>query len=537
MIRTKERNIVVKKVLVSDNLGDTGVQMFHEAEGIDVDVKTGMTPEQLKAVIGGYDALVIRSATRVTADIVEAGKRLKVIGRAGIGLDNVDIPAASKRGIVVMNTPTGNVVTTAEHAIAMMLALSRNIPTGTSTMKDGKWEKKRLQGREIFNKTLGIVGYGKIGAIVADRARGLRMRVMVFDPFVNPEQLEKAGFQAVSLDELLTSADYITIHVPKTKDTAGFVNQGMFVRMKDGVMIVNCARGGIVNEADLYEAMTSGKVGGAALDVFETEPPENSPLFQLDNFICTPHLGASTYEAQTNVATAVARQIIDFLTTGTIVNAVNVASVTGDLMEQLQPYLTLADRMGCVMACVCGGAFTEVNVEYLGDFQGRDPSPITAALLKGLLAPTMKEMVNTINAPFIARDRGIKVTTTSSADAEDYINLIRLTVTSTETRQSISGTVFGKKDPRIVRLNHFRLEMMPDGHSVIIQNQDVPGAIGSIGMTLGKHKVNIGRMQVGQETEGNRNIIFLQTDSPIPPHVVEELRNLPLVKTVLPLDC
>ncbi len=525
------------KVLVSDNLGEIGIQMLQEADGITVDVNTGLSQEELKAIIGDYSGLIIRSATRVTQDIIEAADRLKVIGRAGIGLDNVDIPAASKRGIVVMNTPTGNVVTTAEHAIAMMMALTRNIPAGTATLKNGKWEKKRLQGREVFNKTLGLIGFGRIGSIVADRARGLKMNVLIHDLFVNPEQIEKAGFTAVTRDELLEKADYITIHVPKTRDTTHLINADLLSRMKDGVMLINCARGGIVDEEALYDAMKSGKVAGAALDVFETEPPEASPLFEFDNFICTPHLGASTREAQTNVAADVARQVIDCLREGTIVNAVNMPSITGELLEKLQPFLTLGDRIGCVAAQLSRGGFQTVHIEYLGDFKDNDMSPVTAAILKGLLTPVVKEMVNSVNAPLIAGERGISVTTTSRRDAEDYINLIRVTVGATESTNSICGTVFGKKDARIVRLNDFRLEMMPAGHSAIIHNLDVPGAIGSIGTTLGKHQVNIGRMQVGQELKGDRNIIFLQTDTPIPAEVAEDLRRLPLVKSVLPLDC
>jgi D-3-phosphoglycerate dehydrogenase / 2-oxoglutarate reductase len=524
------------KVLVSDNLGEVGIRMFQEAEGIEVDVKTGLSPEDLESIIGAYDALVIRSATRVTEDLLEAASNLKVVGRAGIGLDNVDIPAATKRGVVVMNTPTGNVITTAEHAVAMMLALTRNIPQGTATLKSGRWEKKKLQGQEIFNKTLGVIGFGKIGSIVADRAKGLRMQVIIHDPHVTFEQIEKAGFESVSLDDLLKRSDYITVHVPKLKETQGFINQSVFERMKDGVRFINCARGGIVNEADLYDAMKSGKVAGAALDVFETEPPEASPLFELDNFICTPHLGASTQEAQANVAIAVAEQIIAYLTTGTVINSVNTPSVTGELLEKLRPYLSLGDRLGCLMAQLSEGPVKEVGIEYMGDFHGLDLSPVSTAILKGLLTPMISDMVNSVNAPIIAKDRGIKVSETRQADAEDYINLIRVRAKTPEKSTSLDGTVFGKNDPRIVKINNFRLEMIPHGHSAIIHNKDVPGAIGSIGTTLGDNKINIGRMQVGQEEEGDRNIIFLRTDTPIPPKVVEQLRALPLVNSVIPLE-
>jgi D-3-phosphoglycerate dehydrogenase len=337
------------KVLVSDILGEIGIKMFQDEPGIEVDVNTGLAPEELKSIIGEYDGLVIRSATEVTEEILEAAKTLKVVGRAGIGLDNVDIPAATKRGVVVMNTPTGNVITTAEHTIAMMMALTRNIPWGTSTLKAGLWEKKKLQGREVFKKVLGVIGLGKIGSIVADRARGLKMQVIVHDSFVTSELIEKAGFEAVSLDELYRRADFITLHVPKLKETTGLLNKAAFEKMKDGVMIINCARGGIVDETDLNEALRSGKVAGAALDVFEDEPPGVCPLFEVDRVVCTPHLGASTLEAQTNVAVQVAEQIIAYLKDGTIINAVNVPAVSGELLEKIGPLLTLSDRMGCLL--------------------------------------------------------------------------------------------------------------------------------------------------------------------------------------------
>lgn len=523
------------KVLVSDNLGEAGIEMFENEPGIEVDVNTGLPPEELKSIIGQYNGLVIRSATKVTEDLLEAATELKVVGRAGIGLDNVDIPAATKRGVVVMNTPTGNVVTTAEHAIAMMLALTRNIPQGTSSLKAGRWDKKKLQGREIFNKTLGLIGYGKIGSIVGDRARGLKMRVLVHDPYVTPEQIAKAGFESATLEELYKESDYITIHVPKLKSTMGLVNKDAFEQMKPGVMVINCARGGIINENDLYDALKSGKVAGAALDVFETEPPGESPLFELDNVICTPHLGASTAEAQTNVAVMVAEQIIAYLKHGTIINAVNVPSVTGDLLKKLGPYISLADRMGCLQAQLLKGPLKEVTIQYAGDFQDLDMSPVTTAALKGLLTPMLKDAVNSVNAPVIAKDRGIKVSVTKG-ESEDYLNLITVKTEDTNATNSVSGTIFGKSETRVVKINNHRLELIPSGHSAIIQNADRPGAIGSIGSTLGKNGINISRMQVGQEEDGENNIIFLRTDTPIPEEVARELLELPLVNTVTPLE-
>jgi D-3-phosphoglycerate dehydrogenase len=526
----------IMKILVSDNLGEIGIKMFQQEPGMAVDVKTGLQPEELKSIIGQYDALVIRSATKVTEDLLEAATNLKVVGRAGIGLDNVDIPAATKRGVVVMNTPTGNVVTTAEHTIAMMMSLTRNIPWGTATLKNGQWEKKKLQGREVFQKVLGVIGFGKIGSIVADRARGLKMRVIVYDPYVTPEQIEKAGFEPVSLEDLYKRADYVTVHIPKLKDTVGLLNKVAFNQMKDGVMIINCARGGIVDEADLNEALRSGKVAGAALDVFDTEPPGACPLFEMDRLICTPHLGASTLEAQTNVAVQVAEQIIAYLRDGTIINAVNVPAVSGELLEKIGTLLTLADRMGCLLAQLSAGPVNEVVIEYAGDFQDLDLSPVTTSVLKGLLTPMVKDTVNSVNAAVMAKERGIKVTETTLVETEEFVNLITVKVFSSQGMNKVAGTIFGQKDPRVVNINNFRLELHPFGRFVLIHNHDKPGAIGSIGTLLGDNSINISRMRVGQEQGGDKTMIFLRTDDIIPEDVMAKLRDLPLIINVTPFE-
>ncbi|MFZ0134447.1 MAG: phosphoglycerate dehydrogenase [Desulfobacterales bacterium] len=523
------------KVLVSDNLGEVGIQMMRDG-GLVVDVNTGLAPEEIKSIIGQYDGLVIRSATKVTEDLLEAATKLRVVGRAGIGLDNVDIPEATKRGVVVMNTPTGNVITTAEHTIAMIMALSRNIPVGTVTLKAGKWEKKRLQGREVYNKWLGVIGFGKIGSIVADRARGLKMRVMVHDPFVLPEQIEKAGYKSVGLEELYRSADIITVHVPKVQGTEKLIDRKAFALMKDGVMLINCARGGILDEEALDEALASGKVAGAALDVFEKEPPGACRLFNHERVICTPHLGASTLEAQTNVAMAIAEQIIAYLKDGTIINAVNVPSITGELLKKLGPYLTLADRIGLLQAQLSRGPVKKVEVIYEGDFNGLDLSPVTTAMLKGLLTPMVRDAVNFVNSAVIAKEMGIKVIESTSAESDHFINLMSVRVVTTDMTTSVAGTIFGKSDPRIVKINNFGLELIPEGHLALIYNQDKPGAIGSIGTTLGRHNINISRMQVGQDQDGENNIIFLRTDTSIPADALQELRALPQVNTVTPLE-
>jgi len=375
---------------------------------------------------------------------------------------------------------------------------------------------------------LGVIGFGKIGSIVADRARGLKMRVIVHDSFVTPEQIEKAGFEAVSLDELYRRADYITMHVPKLKDTIGLLDKAAFEKMKDGVMIINCARGGIVDEADLNEALHAGKVAGAALDVFEKEPPGVCPLLEVDRVICTPHLGASTLEAQTNVAVQVAEQIIAYLKDGTIINAVNVPAVSGELLEKIGPLLTLSDRMGCLLAQLAAGPVKEVVIEYAGDFQDLDLSPVTTAVLKGLLTPMIKDDVNFVNAEVLAKERGLKVTETRIPEADEFISLITVRAYYDDGKSKVAGTIFGQKDPRVVNINDFRLELHPQGRFILIHNHDKPGAIGSIGQLLGDRKINISRMRVGQEEGGNKTMIFLRTDDPIPDDVMDELAALPL---------
>jgi len=517
------------KVLVSDKMGEAGLEIFENQEGIELDVKTGLTPEELKEIIGQYDALAIRSATKVTKEILGAATNLKVIARAGIGLDNVDIEQATIKGVAVMNTPGGNTVTTAEHAIAMMMALTRNIPRGTQSMKQGKWDKKLLQGREISNKTYGVIGFGNIGSIAANLAKGLRMKVIVFDPNISSEHIEKAGFEYVTLDELYAQSDYITIHVPKMDATIDLLDAKSFAKMKDGVMVINCARGGIINESDLYDAIKAGKVAGAALDVFSTEPPGDHPLLTLDQVIATPHLGASTKEAQTNVAVAAANQIIAYLLHDTVINAVNVPSVTGEVLKQLKPFLYLAEKMGKMQAQITKGGVKEVDIEYIGRFPDLDLKPITIAGIKELLAQFVQHEVNSVNAISLANEMGIKISESTSKEAGNFLNLIRITVVTQEETHILEGTIFGKDDARIVRINKFRLEVIPEGHLSLIYNVDKPGSIGSMGVALGKHNINISRMMVGREEDGQRNIIFLKTDTPISSEVVKEIEDLELV--------
>ena len=518
------------KILVSDKLSPKGVAVFENADGISVDVKTGLSPDELKAIIGEYDGLVIRSATKVTSEIIESADNLKVVGRAGSGLDNVDIPAASKKGIVVMNTPGGNTITTAEHALSMMLALSRKIPQATFSMKSGKWDKKKFMGAEICNKTLGIVGIGLVGSVVADRANGLKMNVIAFDPYLSPERAEKLGVQLVSMDELLQRADYITIHVPKTNDTLNLIDKECFSKMKEGVLLINCARGGIVNEKDLYDAIQSKKVAGAALDVFDKEPPDtDNPLLGCEEVICTPHLGASTEEAQENVAVAVAEQMVDYLLNGTIRNAANVPSVDSDVLATLKPYLNLAERMGNFQGQVVDGGLKEVSIEYSGEIANVKTAPITVSLLKGLLFPILQEDVNYVNAPIIAKERGIKVIESITNESEDFISLINLRVKTSKGEYSVAGTIFGKSDPWIVQVDQFKIEATPDKFMLLFHTQDRPGVIGNIGTSLAKHGINISRMQFGRENVEGKSLLLLSTDDLVSAEVIKEMKELPHV--------
>ncbi|MBN2232302.1 MAG: phosphoglycerate dehydrogenase [Deltaproteobacteria bacterium] len=521
------------KVLVSDKMSPKGIAVFAAFPEIKVDVKVGMKPDELAAVIGEYDGLAIRSATRVTPEIIAAADRLRVIGRAGIGVDNVDIEAATKRGIVVMNTPQGNTITTAEHTLSMMFALSRNIPQATRSMKDGKWEKGKFMGKELFNKTLGIVGLGNIGSIVADRALGMKMKVIVFDPFISDERASRMGIERVGLEELFRRADYITVHTPLTSETRHLINNDSFAKMKDGVRIINCARGGIINEDDLCAALQSGKVGGAAFDVFEQEPPApDHPLLAQDTFICTPHLGASTDEAQENVAITVAEQIADYLLTGTITNALNVPSVSAEVLKVVGPYVSLAEKMGMFYSQLCEGdicGLTEIEVAYKGAVTEYDTSPITIALLKGLLRPMVGDMVNFVNASAIAKERGIAVTESKTSEAGNFSSMITLTGRNNSQSLTVSGTLFGKTEPRIVRVNEFDIEAIPAGTILVIYAHDKPGVIGGLGTFLGERGVNIGKMQFGRERPGGMSVSMVQIDSPIEPVMLKELLELPNV--------
>ena len=467
------------KVLISDNLSPKGIEILKKA-GLEVDVKVGMKPDELRTSIGYYHGLVVRSATKVTPQIIDAAKNLKVVGRAGSGLDNVDIPAATRKGIVVMNTPGGNTITTAEHTIALMLALARQVPQATMSMKEGKWEKKRFTGVELFNKTLGVIGIGKIGSQVAKRAQALAMNVIAYDPYLSEDRANAIGVEKVDLEGLFSRSDFITIHTPITPETKNLINKETIKKMKNGVRIINCARGGIVNEKDLYDALVEGRVAGAALDVFEKEPPEGNPLMTLENLICTPHLGAATKEAQENVAIAVAEQIVDYLINRTIRNAVNFPSIPVDQVAKLQPYINLAEKIGVLAAQIFEGAMKEITIEYYGEASAVDTAAIKIAAIKGLLTPVLKEEVNFVNAPIIAKERWIEVKETKSAGAIDYQSMIKIRIRAKDKESWFAGTLSSKKDPRIIAIDDFEVEIIPEGELLFIFNLDKPGVIGNI---------------------------------------------------------
>ncbi|HEY7534672.1 MAG TPA: phosphoglycerate dehydrogenase [Thermodesulfobacteriota bacterium] len=522
------------RILITDGLAEEGLNLLKSQPELEVIIKKGIPKEEIKKIIKDYDALIVRSGTKVTADIIgAAGDRLRVIGRAGIGVDNVDVAAATRNGIVVMNTPEANAITTAEHTIALMFSLVRKIPQAHLSVKSGLWEREKFKGKELFGKILGVIGLGNIGRLVAERAIGLKMKVIAYDPFLTQEAAVKIGVELVSFDELLGVADIITIHTPLTPETRNLIRRETFQRMKKGVIIINCARGGVVNEHDLYEAIKSGIVDEAALDVFEKEPPDkDNPLFKLDEMVFTPHVGASTEEAQTKVSVAIAEQIVDFFINGVVRNAVNMPSISFELIKVMKPYIALAEKLGSFQGQLCRSGVEEIYVEYSGEVAGFDIAPLTVAALKGFLTPIMDITVNYVNAPVVARERGIKVIESKSSKSEDFTSLISIRVKTKLGEKHVSGTIFGREEPRFVRVNGFSLDVVPQGYLLIGENYDKPGFIGAMGTLLGKRGVNIARMHLGREGAGKRAIAFINVDSPIPATVMEEISSLPNIISV-----
>lgn len=515
------------KILVSDNLSKRGIQVFQNTDGIEVDEKTGLSNEELIKIIPQYDGLAIRSGTSVTADVINAATRLKVVGRAGIGIDNVDLQAASKKGIVVMNTPEGNTITTAEHTISMLLALSRKIPQATASLKTQKWEKKKFMGVEVYNKYLGIVGFGKIGQIVSKLARGLQMNVIVYDPYISKEIVQKTGIEFVELNELFKRSDYITLHVPKTEETTYLICEKTINCMKPGVRIINCARGGIINETDLLKAIKEKKVAGVALDVFEKEPPGDNPLLSMDEVICTPHLGASTDEAQENVAVAVAEQIVDYLLKNQIKNAVNVPSLDFETLKKIEPYLYLSEKIGSLQAQLSEGGVKQIKVMYSGEIAKMETKPITISVLIGLLSQFIEINLNMVNAPVITKERGIEVLESRSSESHDFASLISVKVTTDKESKIIQGTLFGKKDARIVRIDEYHIEAPPTGNMLVFSNIDAPGVIGKIGSILGDNNINIAGFNLSRKIIKGKAMAIVNLDSPLTDKAQGEIKKIP----------
>ena len=523
------------KVLVSDKLSETAVQIFKD-RGIDVtfDPSIGKDKDKLLAVIGEYDGLAIRSATKATEKVLAAATNLKVIGRAGIGVDNVDIPEASKRGIIVMNTPFGNMITTAEHAIAMMFAVARQIPEASVSTHAGKWEKAKFMGVELTSKTLGVIGAGNIGGIVCDRAIGLKMKVIAYDPFLSDARAKKLGVTKVELDELYARADFITLHVPATDQTRGMINAEALAKMKKGVRIINCARGGLVDEAALAEALKAGHVAGAAFDVFEVEPATNSPLFNLPNVVCTPHLGASTTEAQENVALQVAEQMSDFLMTGAVSNALNMPSVTAEEAAIMGPWVKLAEHLGAFVGQLTSEPILEVSILYNGSVSKMNLEALNCAAIAGLMQVTNPD-VNMVSAPVIAKERGVKITTSSQDKSGVFDGYMKLTVKTASRERSIAGTVFSDGKPRFIQIKGINIDAEIGQHMLYTTNEDVPGIIGTLGVLMGENGVNIANFTLGRSGAGKEAIALLYVDAPVPADVLGKLTATGMFQSVRPL--
>ncbi|HMG32452.1 MAG TPA: phosphoglycerate dehydrogenase [Blastocatellia bacterium] len=517
------------KVLICDGLEKAGVDILQSA-GISVDERPSITESELSDLLSTYEGLIVRSKTKVTSDLIDAAQALRVIGRAGTGVDNIDVKAATRRGIVVMNAAAGNTVTTAEHTWAMLMALARQIPQAAASTRSGKWEKSKFLGTELMGKTLGIIGLGRIGATVAARARAFGMEVIAHDPYFTEDAARQSEIEMVPLNEVLRRADFVSLHTPLTEQTRNLIDERSMSLMKDGVRIINCARGGLIDEPALASAVLSGKVAGAALDVFADEPtsPDN-PLLKLQNVIATPHLGASTSEAQLGVATLIAEQVRDYLRNGEVRGAVNMPSVSAELLASIGPYITLAEKIGLFQGQAFGHDLQEVSIEYSGEVTSFDVKPITQALLAGLLSPVI-ERVNMVNSSIVAEQRGVRITESLSRRARDFASMIRVRAVTSERESEVAGALFGKRDGRIVVINGFRLEAIPRGHMILLFNRDMPGVLGRIATFIGDKKVNIGRLYLGRKKVGESALALIQIDEPLPD---KELRGLAEVEGVI----
>lgn len=519
----------MKKILISDKLSEAGINYLTEQAGIQVHIETGLKEDGLCEIIGDYDALLIRSDTQVTQKVLQAAKKLKLIGRAGIGVDNVDIPAATEMGVIVMNTPDANATTTAELAIAHMMSLSRHLPTADRSVRAGKWERSKLMGSEIAHKTLAILGFGTIGRIVAQRGLGLKMSVIAYDPFVAPEIFEDLGVESVSLDELVSRADYLTLHCPLIEKTRNIIGSAQFALMKKGAMLINCARGGLVNEEALYDALKSKKIAGAALDVYENEPPLNSPLLELDNVVFTPHLGASTAEAQVAVSVEIARQAVTFLKTGEAINALNLPRQSAEEIKKSFEFVNLATILGKVLRGLSSQPIERLEVALFGRAAEVEMRPISVAALVGLLSGQFSTPINRVNAENIAKRQGISLLESKTVETQDYVSLIKLTGHGINQSISVSGVLLGGRHPRLVCINHFDIEVVPEGTLLVTVHDDKPGVISAIGAVLGNANINITRMQVGMADGVQQAMAVISVSEPLSEDLLQQLCDVPAV--------
>lgn len=525
------------RIFVADKLAEQGVEWLRTQDDVEVDFTTGLSPEEVKQHVAEADALIVRSATDAPADVIAAGKRLKAIGRAGIGVDNIDIDAATEHGVVVFNTPDANATTTAELAIAHMFSLSRHLPQADASVKAGEWKRSAYVGAEISGKTLGIIGYGTIGRIVANRARGLKMRVLGFDPFVTREMFAEDGVECCDLDTLLGEVDYLTLHCPKNEKTRGLINAEAIARMKPGARIINCARGGIVEEAALFQALQEKRIAGAALDVFESEPPKDSPLLGLPNVVLTPHLGASTEEAQVAVGVEIARSIVTFLRTGEVINPVNLPSVSGDNLERLHPYEALATKLGRLLGLMIEGPVKQLSVTLKGRAAELESHPVAVAAMVGLLSESMSTSspVNRVNAMHVARRHGISLTESRTEETRRYVTLVTISATGDQGEVTLSGTLFDEQHPRLVGVNDYEIEAFLEGNLLITRHADRPGVVGALGAILGKENVNISRMQLGLSDAGDNAIAIMAISAPLSDAVLAEIGAMEAVSRVTQL--
>jgi D-3-phosphoglycerate dehydrogenase len=520
------------KILVCDGLHESGLELLHSTEEMEVDAPDQWSAEQITEELPQYDAMVVRSRTKVTAQMLDRAERLRVIGRAGTGVDNIDVPAASSRGVLVMNTPGANAMAAAEHTMALMLALARHVPQASQSVKEGRWEKKRFMGTELYEQTLGIIGLGRIGTIVADRAIGMGMEVIGYDPYLTPEATAIRGVHWTELDELYSRSDFITLHTPETKETQNIINRSSLAKMRPGTRIINCARGGLIDEEALFEALQQGHIAGAALDVFSKEPPVDNPLLTLGSVIATPHLGASSIQAQANVARTIASQLIAYLQRGLIRNAVNFPSISAKAYDQLLPYLTLAEKLGSLQGQLCP-AIQRLEIEYSGpELEDLPLEPITQTAVKGFLEPILSERVNLVNAPILLGKRQIELVTSSTSETRGYTGMITIRARGNDLLSSAAGTVFPGEGARLIRLNDYRLEAELEGINLIVQNLDTPGVIGILGTTLGGFRVNIANMHLSRTPARDKAMAVIRIDEEAPDEAIAALAAHPHILSV-----